>query len=313
MSGVSGGRWLTSKEAARLLGVSEASIKRWANGGLLPSEKTAGGHRRFRPEDVAVFRRGRGHSTGRRATATVVQLQERRKEVSGATGGGSVSYQALFEALVEGRAEDVSAMLVNAYLHGHNLASLFDEVLSRAMHRVGDLWYEGKLSVAQEHVATRTALSSIQRLGGVINVAEENGLLAICCGGEEDFHELSVQCTQVLLESEGWRVINLGPNTPFFALSEAPEEHPHWYAFATIRHTWTRGALEYKEFVNSLGGRDSDVLGGAGLSRLYPKSLRRVTCDTSVTDVLQALARSASSHGQCTITGKEAPERRGMA
>ncbi|HYP52226.1 MAG TPA: helix-turn-helix domain-containing protein [Pyrinomonadaceae bacterium] len=51
------GRKLTSRETARLLGVSEASVKRWADSGLLPTEKTAGGHRRFRPEDVARFRR----------------------------------------------------------------------------------------------------------------------------------------------------------------------------------------------------------------------------------------------------------------
>ncbi len=269
MSSVSGGRWLTSKEAARLLGVSEASIKRWANSGLLSSEKTAGGHRRFRPEDVAVFRRGRGHSAERRATATVVQLQERRKAISGATGGDSFSHQALFEALVEGRAEDASAMFVNAYLHGHNLASLFDEVLWRAMHRVGELWYEGKLSVAQEHVATRTVFSAIQRLRGVIDVAEENGLLAICCGGEDDFHELSVQCTQVLLEGEGWRVINLGPNTPFFALSEETmRSTPQLVCVsATILYNLDRAVREYKEFrevAQSTG--TAIVLGGAGLS-----------------------------------------------
>ena len=269
MSSVSGGRWLTSKEAARLLGVSEASIKRWANSGLLPSEKTAGGHRRFRPEDVAVFRRGRGHSTERRATATVVQLQERRKAESRATGGHRVSYQVLVEALVGGRVEEASALLVNAYLHGHNLASLFDEVLSRAMHHVGELWYEGKLTVAQEHVATRTVLSAIQRLRGVIDVAEENGLLAICCGGEDDFHELSVQCTQVLLDSEGWRVLNLGPNTPFFALTEATmRSRPRVVCVsATILYHLDRAVREYKEF-REVAQRTGTaiVLGGAGLS-----------------------------------------------
>jgi methanogenic corrinoid protein MtbC1 len=175
----------------------------------------------------------------------------------------------VFEALVEGRVEDVSAMLVNAYLHGHTLASLFDEVLSRAMHRVGELWYEGKLSVAQEHVATRTALSAIQRLRGVIDVAEENGLLAICCGGEDDFHELSVQCTKVLLESEGWRVTNLGPNTPFFALAEATEwSTPQLVCVsATILHNLDRAVREYSEFRDVARGKGTAiVLGGAGLS-----------------------------------------------
>src|SRR5215207_10536644 len=57
MNRTTAGRRLTSKEAARVLGVSEASVKRWADSGLLPMEKTAGGHRRFRPEDVAAARR----------------------------------------------------------------------------------------------------------------------------------------------------------------------------------------------------------------------------------------------------------------
>ena len=51
------GKRLTSAEVANLLGVSEASVKRWSDSGVLSKEKTAGGHRRFRPEDVAVFRR----------------------------------------------------------------------------------------------------------------------------------------------------------------------------------------------------------------------------------------------------------------
>ncbi|MFL5274503.1 MAG: MerR family transcriptional regulator [Anaeromyxobacteraceae bacterium] len=43
---------LTSAEAADLLRVSAATVKRWADDGWLPSRRTRGGHRRFRRADV---------------------------------------------------------------------------------------------------------------------------------------------------------------------------------------------------------------------------------------------------------------------
>jgi excisionase family DNA binding protein len=43
---------LTSVEAAGLLHVSAATVKRWADDGWLPSLRTRGGHRRFRRADV---------------------------------------------------------------------------------------------------------------------------------------------------------------------------------------------------------------------------------------------------------------------
>src|SRR5918994_1138158 len=175
-----GGKRLTSRETARLLGVSEASVKRWADGGLLPSEKTAGGHRRFRPVVVAMF-----------------------------------------GALLDGSAGKASALLTDAHASGRGLAALFDEVLCPSMRRVGDLWHEGELTVAQEHVATRAALSALQALGGALAAAEPSAPLAVCCGAEEDFHELPVNCSELVLREGGWAVLNLGANTPFYALAEA--------------------------------------------------------------------------------------------
>lgn len=51
--------WLSPNEAARLLMVSPITVRAWARTGLLPSETTPGGHRRYRPSDVERFRRER--------------------------------------------------------------------------------------------------------------------------------------------------------------------------------------------------------------------------------------------------------------
>ncbi|MEW5848581.1 MAG: helix-turn-helix domain-containing protein [Myxococcota bacterium] len=51
---------VSSTDAARTLGVSTATIKRWADAGVLPSIRTAGRHRRFDPHALEDFRRRQG-------------------------------------------------------------------------------------------------------------------------------------------------------------------------------------------------------------------------------------------------------------
>ncbi|MEC8193414.1 MAG: helix-turn-helix domain-containing protein [Myxococcota bacterium] len=47
---------LNPRQAARLLGVHAASVKRWSDQGRLRCIRTAGGHRRFLRRDVEALR-----------------------------------------------------------------------------------------------------------------------------------------------------------------------------------------------------------------------------------------------------------------
>ncbi|GLY88611.1 helix-turn-helix domain-containing protein [Actinoallomurus iriomotensis] len=49
--------WLTPREVAEILGVSAATVGRWARTGMLePAVRTPGGHRRYRRVDVLEAR-----------------------------------------------------------------------------------------------------------------------------------------------------------------------------------------------------------------------------------------------------------------
>ena len=267
---------LTSKEAARLLGVSEASVKRWADGGLLPTVKTAGGHRRFRPEDVAVFRRERLHKTGRPSARTHAETRK-------AHGAAKLKETAglMYEVLVGGHADEAAAILVNLHLEGTGAAALADKVLCPAMRRVGDLWHQGELSVAQEHVATRAALEALQALRSSLHAHAAHGRRALCCAAEEDFHELPVQVAALVLEARGWEVVNLGTSTPFYALAEAIERFaPRLVCVAsTILEGLDRAAREYAEVRRTAARFGTGLaLGGAGFAeedvrRRFPAEL----------------------------------------
>ena len=47
---------ITSSQAGDILGVTDASIRRYANDGKLPCHLTPGGHRRFRRSDVLALK-----------------------------------------------------------------------------------------------------------------------------------------------------------------------------------------------------------------------------------------------------------------
>lgn len=272
---------LTSKEAARLLGVSEASVKRWADGGLLATVKTAGGHRRFRPEDVAVFRRERLNKTGRPSARA--QLETRQSHGASLRGSAKLEETAglMYEVLLGGHAEEAAAILVSLHLEGVGVSALADEVLCPAMRRVGDLWHQGELSVAQEHVATRAALEALQALRASLHPHAAHGRRAVCCAAEEDFHELPVQLAALVLEARGWEVVSLGTSTPFYALAEAVGRfEPRLVCVAaTILEGLDRAAREYGEARKAAARSGASlVLGGAGFAaedvrRRFPAEL----------------------------------------
>jgi excisionase family DNA binding protein len=260
---------LTSREAARVLGVSEASVKRWADSGLLPMEKTAGGHRRFRPEDVAAVRRAGPSAaemppTGGRLSppAHVARPAELTPAREAALA------EEAFRALLDGRDEDLSALLVSQHLEGQSVGRLADAVLCAAMRDVGDLWHAGELSVAQEHVATRTALVALQSLQASLQgPAGGGGVRALCCSVEDDFHELPLRLAAVTLEGAGLAVFDLGPSTPFSALAEAVHRfRPELVCVSsTVLLRLDRAAYESTGFHKAARRAGAAVvLGGAG-------------------------------------------------
>jgi excisionase family DNA binding protein len=54
------GRTLTASQAARHLGVSLSSVRRWSDAGHLPGMRTPGGQRRFTVEGLDAFVRSMG-------------------------------------------------------------------------------------------------------------------------------------------------------------------------------------------------------------------------------------------------------------
>jgi len=208
---------LTTKEVARICRVSDATVKRWAEAELLRSERTSGGHRRFRAEEVARFQREQGLGLKQRhGDDSLPRLNKRRLDsIKGKSSGNS-----LFDSLVIGSEEQAAQELIQYFLDGMPVTEIFDRLIKTAMTEVGDMWSKGELSITQEHLATRAAFAASQKLRNVLPVPTMNGKIAMCCTIEGDLHELPIYLAQLTLENAGWEVINFGANTPLYALAE---------------------------------------------------------------------------------------------
>ena len=248
---------LTTKDVARLLLVSEATVKRWADDGLLLPKKTAGGHRRFSIQSVALFRRKQGLAPAAQSSAKPV----RKKKVPGRLP----SAESFADLLLRENEAEATAQLIDAYLKDHALATLFDTTITNAMHRVGDLWFNGTITIADEHLATRVMLSALQKLRGIVVPAQATGLKALCCGIEGDLHELPIHLAEIIFESEGWDTSNLGPNTPLFTLRDMVAQKKPDLVCVSARSIvdLDRATTEYAQFrkiIEKING--TTVLGG---------------------------------------------------
>jgi len=104
------GTLLTVGEAAERLKVSPATVRRWTTAGDLRAERTEGGHRRYRPEDVDRLRVGRAISESTAALSVYEEdkgPKRRRGEVTMTVPDGKITYDSVREANPDASERDV--------------------------------------------------------------------------------------------------------------------------------------------------------------------------------------------------------------
>ncbi len=75
--------WLSLSEAAQQLGVHPSTVRAWADHGYIPSQRTQGGHRRFRRSDVELRMHTRWETTAPEAPSVYANvLRNTRVQIS---------------------------------------------------------------------------------------------------------------------------------------------------------------------------------------------------------------------------------------
>jgi excisionase family DNA binding protein len=189
---------LTSAEVARLTGVGPTAVKRWADSGTLPCIRTAGGHRRFRRDDVDRF--------------------------LARTSGGNAG--AIWNDWIDVLLHDVDTYAVQSLLFGERARrGAWHEVarnLGALLTEIGRRWEAGTLSVLDEHVVS----SALQRgISAVVDAMplDPEAPRCLLAAAEQDEHTLGLSLVELCLREAGWRTEWAGARTPASAIAERVE------------------------------------------------------------------------------------------
>ncbi len=285
--------WISPKQAAHALGVSESSLKRWCDQGLLKISRTAGGHRQLPVAEVLRFAREHDHS-----------LQS--PEILGLPAVGPHSSLALrravpllVHALISGEELAARQIVSDLYLARHRISVILDEVIAASFHEIGQRWQCQQTDVYQERRGceiARRILFDLRRLQTPPNPQ----WTAIGGAVEGDRYALPTLMAELVLRENGWQATSLGTSIPIPSLIQAVcEMRPKvfWLSVSFLEHapTFLAGFAKLSQVCFQ-----QDVALVVGGRVLTPELRAQMTystfCDTM--QHLESFAQTLHRHGK---------------
>jgi methanogenic corrinoid protein MtbC1 len=124
-------------------------------------------------------------------------------------------------AQLAGDTREALRLVLQVGLHerGHSAEELLLGVIQPAQERVGQLWQENRIGVAEEHLATGIAQLAVSHLYHHLRREAPNGKRVVVACAEGEQHELGARMAANLLEMAGFTVFYLGANVPAESLA----------------------------------------------------------------------------------------------
>jgi DNA-binding transcriptional MerR regulator len=250
-------------ELSRRTGVSPEVLRAWERRyGLFTPQRTEGGFRLYSSADVSRI------NAMKRLIAEGVSASEAAQRLASSLPGSAAS---IGSSLFEERRDALRHALLSydeAAAHAviDQLLMEFDaETLMRSaflpiLREIGELWEQGRISVAEEHFASNLIR---RRLGGLARGWEDGvGPRAIVACPADEEHDIPLLMFGISLGNRGWRITYLGPRTPTEDLLKAVETlHPQLVVLGSPRED------AYSDLIAPLQSTSHGVrvaIGGAG-------------------------------------------------
>ena len=212
---------LSTADVARLFNVTETTVKRWADEGMLRCQKTPGGHRRFPVRLVIEFaEQNRFEPGGVLEFPTNDAINSKTEMATLARDFGTLTQIFVDRALSANR-NDLFLFLSFLYEHCFQLWEIHDLILRPGMAEIGERWSNGDIGIGHEHRASYETLDALARLQAEIMVKPPVGKVALFASIGEELHEIGLRCASYIFESEGWTTQYLGAAVPTEAVIES--------------------------------------------------------------------------------------------
>lgn len=265
-------QFFSPKEVAQAVGVSESSMKRWVDRGLIEASKTAGGHRRLQLDAVLDFLRRTGKPI---RDPRAIELPE----------GCGLDMPANMEeardlfmkSILAGDELSARRIAVDVFVSGYSVAEICDQMITPTFHEVGNLWQCGDVQIYEERRACEVCQRIIHELRRAVQQGEGDKPLAMGGTLDGDPYTIATSLAELVLRDIGWRAESLGNMLPFDAIRTAIiDQRPKlfWISVTSVRDS-QRFVADFNllfDVAQSTG--TALVVGGQGLTSDIRQQIR---------------------------------------
>ena len=183
-----------------------------------------------------------------------VELAEKGKEtglenLSDMAGGVTEDFLDTLLAGDSGRSLEIARENVGSR---EDVGSFFEDVIRPAMYEVGSRWEDGKISVAEEHLASSIVSRVISGIYSQFIKFKYTKGKAVVTATANEFHEIGSRIIADSLELDGWDADHLGVNTPTDDLLELLiDKQPHFLGLSVAIPFNLDAAIETIERINN--------------------------------------------------------------
>jgi methanogenic corrinoid protein MtbC1 len=142
-------------------------------------------------------------------------------------------YSSFLSALLDGNRKLCSQIIREQVNLNVQIKDLYEQIMKKALYRIGELWEFNKISVATEHLASAIVEAILNELYSIIALNQKSQKKIIVACVENELHQIGVKMVADLFELNGWDAYFLGANTPTEDLiSFAKTKKPDVFAFS---------------------------------------------------------------------------------
>ena len=283
---------LSPKQVARAIGVSESTLKRWCDQGLIQVVRTAGGHRKLPICDVIQFLRQRQHKV---VCPEVLRMPVRSQQSEiGITRG----CEFFTEALIEGNEPLARKIVFDLYLAKHAVSVICDLVICGAFQEIGSRWECDSVDVYQERRGCEIAHRILYELR---RAQPDPDSTWNACGGtfEGDLYTLPTAMAELVIRNVGWNATSLGASIPAASMVKAIRETKpklFWLCVSQINDTeqFVRDFKAISTATRSVGS--AIAIGGRALTNELLKQIK-FCCHCKTMQQLELFAQAVRNAG----------------
>jgi methanogenic corrinoid protein MtbC1 len=226
---------------SRRLGLTVDVLRVWEKRyGLVTPARSTGGHRLYSDADIEKLRLIREAMAGGRRVGGLAELsteqlttlvnEDRREALTTVAIATEQQAHGSFESYVANCLQAVRALdgaLLMACFDRAVItfppAEFIDNIATQLMHRIGDLWQEGRLTPGHEHLASSVLRNKLAEITAALQPdSGANNIVVATPAGQQ--HEIGAFLVAASAQLEGWRVTYLGPDLPATDIARAAEQ-----------------------------------------------------------------------------------------